>query len=167
MRKPEKQPAWIDLFILVGAGFFIFALFLSAVFDERIRVLHALQALIYVSVIVLTRRQSDWGYGAGFFIAALWNYTNLFVNTFFQAGMRQLVILLQTGRLERPDLLISVVAVSGHFLMIIACLAGFLRGRRNWWQFVGGGITAVIYFVAIIYLTGSQYIGLLKRVFHW
>jgi hypothetical protein len=32
---------------MVGAGFFIFALLLSAVFDPKIRLLHALQALIY------------------------------------------------------------------------------------------------------------------------
>jgi hypothetical protein len=168
MRSAGTNPTWINTLILIGAGFFIFALVLSAVFDPRIRVLHVLQALIYVAVIVLTRKTSAWGFGAGTFIALFWNYTNLFVNTFFQAGLQQLSILLETGRIPRPDLLIAVVAVAGHFLLIAACIVGFLRTHpvaRSWAKFVGGGALAVGYFVAIIITTGPQYVDLLKRVF--
>ena len=85
--------AWINLCIRAGAGFFIFALILSAVFDPKIRLLHTLQALIYVAVIVLTRRENAWGFGAGFFIASLWNYTNLFVTTFVKGGLIELGVL--------------------------------------------------------------------------
>jgi hypothetical protein len=135
MGKPAMNPGWINASILVGAGFFIFALVLSAVFDPSIRVLHALQTLIYVAVIILTRRGSSWGFGAGCVIAAFWNYTNLFVTTFIRAGLEQLMTLVQTGQLHRPDLV------------------------------VGGGMLAVAYLVAIIFTTGPQYIGLVKRVF--
>ncbi|HSB17093.1 MAG TPA: hypothetical protein VLE22_21765 [Bryobacteraceae bacterium] len=131
--------------------------------------LHALQAVIYVAVIVLARMQSAWGFGAGCIIAAFWNYINLFVTTFIKAGVQQFSILLRTGELPRPDLLIAVVAAAGHFLLIGACLAGFLRTRpelRQWGQFVGGGVLAVGYFALIIITTGPQYVGLLKRVFH-
>jgi hypothetical protein len=65
MSRSGTQPGQIRTSILLGAGFFIFALFLSAVFDRTIRVLHALQALIYVAVILLTRRSNSWGFGAG------------------------------------------------------------------------------------------------------
>ena len=65
------EPRWIRASILVGSGCFIFALFLSAVFDPKIRLLHTLQALIYFAVIVLTRRNSAWGFGAGCIIAAI------------------------------------------------------------------------------------------------
>jgi hypothetical protein len=108
------------------------------------------------------------GFGAGCVIALFWNYINLFVTTFFKAGLQQLTILLQTGQLHRPDLLIAVIAVAGHFLLIIACLGGFLRtlpGGRAWGQFMAGGALAIGYFVAIIITTGPQYVGLLKRVF--
>ena len=135
MSKADTNPGWINTSVLVGAGLFIFALFLSAVFDHRIRLLHVLQALIYIAVIVLTRKTSAWGFGAGCVIALFWNYINLFVTTFFRAGLQQLSILLQTGQLHRPDLLIAVIAVAGHFLLITACLAGFLRtrpGSRAW-----------------------------------
>ena len=168
MSKSGTTPAWINASILAGAGFFIFALFLSAVFDPKIRVLHALQALIYIAVIVLTSRNNAWGFGAGCIIAAFWNYINLFVTTFIKAGLQQLSTLLRTGQLHRPDLLIAVIAAAGHFLLIIACLAGFLRTRpeaRRWGQFILGGVLAVGYLVIIIITTAPQYTGLLKRVF--
>jgi len=118
MRKSLAKPVWIDRFILVGAGLFIFALVVSAIFDPTIRILHAFQKLIYIAVIVLTR--------------------------------------------------IAVIAGGGHFLLIVGCLAGFLRTRpdvRRWSEFVAGGLVAVVYLAAIIVTTGPQYINLLKRVF--
>ena len=127
-----------------------------------------LQALIYVAVIVLTRKRSALGFGGGFFIAVFWNYINLFVNTFFKAGVQQLSTLVRTGQLQRPDLLIAVIAIAGHVLLIIGCVAGFLRmrpGIRRWGEFALGGILAVSYFILIIITTGPQYIRLLKKVF--
>ena len=162
------EPRWIRASILVGSGCFIFALFLSAVFDPKIRLLHTLQALIYFAVIVLTRRNSAWGFGAGCIIAAFWNYINLFITTFIKAGVEQFWILLQSGQLPRPDLALAVIAAAGHFLLIIACLAGFFRqqpGVRHWAQFLAGGVLAVGYFAVIIITTGPQYIGLLRRTF--
>lgn len=164
-----NRPSWIRNSIVIGAGFFIFALFLSAVFDPKIRVLHVLQAIPYVTVIVMTRRNSAWAFGAGCFLAALWNYTNLFVTTFIAAGLHQFAAMFSTGRLPRPDLAIAVVAAGGHFLMILACLWGFLRTRPNskqWLQFLAGGVLSIVYFIAIIFTTGPQYIPLVKRVFH-
>jgi hypothetical protein len=168
MKATKGGPAWIRVSILAGAGFFIFALFLSAVFDPKIRLLHALQALIYVAVIVLTRRNSAWGFGSGCVTAAFWNYINLFVTTFIRAGVHQFSLFFRTGHLPRPDLALSVMAAAGHFLLIIGCLAGFLRLRpkgRQWGQFVAGGILALAYFIVIIVTTGPQYIGLLRRAF--
>jgi hypothetical protein len=155
--------------IVVGAGLFIAALLISAIFEPSIRVLHTLQALPYVVIIILTRKNSAWAYGAGGFIAGFWNYMAIFVNTFVQNGVQQLVVLIRTGQVDRPDQLIAVVAAGGHFLLILACLAGFLRmrpGIKQWGQFLAGGVLAVSYFVAIIVATGPQYVDQLKRVFH-
>lgn len=155
--------------IRVGAGFFILALFLSALFDPRIRLLHVLQALIYITIIILTARNSSFGFGAGCAIALLWNYTNLFVTSFIAEGLRFLWLFVQTGRLKHPDLLVAVIASAGHFLMIGACITGFilLRPRtKEWVQFLSGGIISVLYFALIIVTTGPQYVGLLRRVFH-
>jgi hypothetical protein len=145
---------------------FIFALVMSAVYEPRIRVLHALQALIYIAVIVLARRNSPWGYGAGFVISTFWNYINLFVTTFIRNGVEQLIAFIQTGRIARPDLALSVIAATGHFLLIAACLVGFLRNRpsaRECAQFVGGGVLAIAYFTLIIVTTGPQYIPILMN----
>jgi hypothetical protein len=152
----------------MGAGLFIFALFLSAVYEPQIRVLQSLQALIYIGVIVLAWRNSPWGYGAGFVISAFWNYTNLFVTTFIRAGVEQLIGFFDTGRIARPDLALSLIAATAHFLVIGSCLAGFVRQRpkaHEWGQFFGGGVLAVAYFILIIVIAGPQYIPLLRRVF--
>ncbi|HEY0780821.1 MAG TPA: hypothetical protein VGE98_00085 [Thermoanaerobaculia bacterium] len=164
-----RSPRWLRAAIVGGAAFFIVALVVSAVFDPKIRVLHFLQALIYVAVIVLVRRERAWGFGAGFTIALFWNYTNLFVTNFIPAGCGVLLTLLRTGRLTRPDLLVAVIAALGHFAMIVGCLVCFLRRRprlREWAEFLAGGFLAVAYFVLIIVTTGPQYGPLIRRVFH-
>jgi hypothetical protein len=164
----ETPPGWVRLLIAAGAGCFIIALLVSAIFDPTIRLLHLLQALIYVAVIALSWRSNPWGFGAGFTIGLFWNYINLFVTTFIAAGLHQLWLLLTTGRLDRPDLFIAVVAAGGHVLLIVGCAAGFLRCRpslADWGKLAAGGVLAVAYFALIIVTTGPQYIPLLRRVF--
>jgi hypothetical protein len=44
-----------------------------------------------------------------------------------------------------------------HFLLIIACMAGFIQVRprmKQWGQFLGGGILALAYFALIIAIAG-------------
>src|SRR5207245_2562705 len=113
---------WIRVSIPVGAGLFILALALSAVIVPQLRLLHLFQALIYVAVIVLTRRNSAWGFGVGVIIAVLWNSLNLFVTHLFQAGVGVFLSLLRTGHLSRPDTLMVPVGGLAHCLLIIACL---------------------------------------------
>jgi hypothetical protein len=160
---------WIDRTIRAGAALFIAALWLSAVFDPSIRVLHVLQSFVYIAVIWLTPRRNVWALGAGCLIAILWNYTNIFITNFVRGGLAQLGHLVTTGRLQRPDLLVAVLAASAHFLLIGACLAAFLKQRPSWqgWVKFGlGGLIAVAYFVGIILTTGPQYIPLLRKIFH-
>lgn len=47
---------WTRVWIPLGAGLFIFALVGSAVAVPQLRLLHLFQALIYVAVILLARR---------------------------------------------------------------------------------------------------------------
>jgi hypothetical protein len=74
------------VWIPIGAGFSLFALAGSAVIIPQLRLLHFLQALIYVAVMILARRDSPWGFGAGFTIAVIWNGFSIFVTRFMQAG---------------------------------------------------------------------------------
>jgi hypothetical protein len=155
--------------IVASCALFICVLALAALFDPSIRILHFLQALIYIAIIALARQRSAWGYGAGCVIAAFWNWTNLVHTTFIKAGVIELMRLVSTGRLQHPDLFIAIFAAAAHFVLITASIAGYFQIRARTFRepvkFWTGGVLAVAYFVVIIILTGPQYIPLLKRVF--
>jgi len=145
--------------IAIGVGLFILALVFSAVFVPQLRLLHLFQALIYVAVIVLTRRNSPWGFGVGVIIPAAWNCLNLFVTHLFQAGAGEFWSLLSTGHVSRPDTLMVMIGGVAHFVLIIACMAGFLQLRprmKQWGQFFGGGLLALAYFALIIVTTAPR-----------
>jgi hypothetical protein len=156
---PVVGSRWVQVWIPVGVGLFILALTLSAVFIPQLRLLHTFQALIYVVVIILTRQNSPWGFGVGVIVAIAWNSLNLFVTHLFQAGAGQFWSLLQTGHVSRPDTLMVMVGGVGHFVLIIACMAGFLQQRpsvKHWGQFFGGGILALAYFGLIVGTTAPR-----------
>ena len=148
-----SRPVWTRVSILIGVGLFILALTGSAILIPQLRLLHLLQALIYVAILVLTRRNSSWGFGAGTFIAAAWNGLSLFVTHLIQAGVGQFWTLLKTGHVSQPDALMVLVGGIGHFLLIVACIAGFLQLKprmTQWGQFIGGGLLALAYFALIV-----------------
>jgi hypothetical protein len=150
---PVPGSRWTRVWIPLGAGLFIFALVGSAIAVPQLRLLHAFQALIYVAVILLARRNSAWGFGAGFTIAVAWNSLQLFVTHLVQAGAHELWILVSTGQLRRPDTLLVFVGGIGHFVLIVACLVAFRQlrpGKKKWWQFLAGGLLALAYFGAIV-----------------
>jgi hypothetical protein len=145
---PATDPKWINPSIVVGSLIFIFALAVSAYFEPQWRVLHVLQALIYVAVIVLTRRKSAWGFGAGVMIAVFWNFLVLFRSPVGSEALN--------GHF-RPDILLQLFAACGHFLIIAACLVGFLRARpaaRQWGQFATGGVLAIAYLITMAFTVG-------------
>ena len=163
MQSPEfNQPRWISTSILVSAGFVIFALVLSAVFQPSIRLLHTFQALIYVAVTIFSFRNSPWGFGAGCLISAFWNYI------FIRAAPAELWEFF-AGRLFRADLALQEAVLGAHCLLIIACLAGSVRlrpGAKGWVEFVAGGVLAIGYLVLIIVTMGPEYMQpTLKRAF--
>jgi len=83
----------------------------------------------------------------------------LFVTHLFQAGAGQFWSLLPTGHVSRPDTLMVLVGGVGHFVLIIACMAGFLHQRpsvKHWGQFFGGGILALVYFGLIVATTAPH-----------
>jgi hypothetical protein len=155
------MPRWISIAIPASAGFFVLALLIAACIVPSIRLLHAFQALIYVAVIVLTRRRSPWGFGAGSIIGAFWNYI-------FLRGAAVDVWAFLSGRVIRPDIALQLAATVAHFVLIIACAAGFLRskpGRKQWTMFLAGGVVAVSYLLVLMITMRPEYIPLLKRCF--
>jgi hypothetical protein len=160
---------WINACILLGSGIFVFGLVLSAVFAPEWRLLHALQALIYVAVVGLPRRRSAYGFGAGIGVAVFWNSIGIFWSTLFLEGIENLWDAMRTGSAPRPDLFLQLLAFGGHMLIIVACLVGFLRTRpgiRQWGQFAAGGVLVIGYLVAIVFAVGPpSAVTLFRRVF--
>jgi hypothetical protein len=155
------MPRWISIAIPASASFFILALFISACFVPSIRLLHAFQALIYVAVIFLARRKSPWGFGAGCIIGVFWNYI-------FIRGAAVDIWALLTGRVIRSDVALQLAATVAHFLLIVACAAGFLRskpGKKQWAMFLAGGVVAVSYLLLLMITLRPEYVPLLKKCF--
>ncbi len=155
------MPRWIAISIPAAAGFFGLALFIAACFVPSIRLLHAFQALIYVAIIFLTRRNSAWGFGAGCIIGAFWNYI-------FIRGAAVDIWAFLAGRIIRPDVALQLAATVAHFVLIIACAVGFLRlkpGAKQWATFLAGGAVAVSYLLLLTITMRPEYIPLLKKCF--
>src|SRR5207244_12703536 len=87
----------LDWEIVASCLLFIFALAVSAYFEPPIRVLHTLQALIYVAVIGGALWHQKWAYGVGIGIVAFWNYVNIFVITFIRKGLEKIGLVVSCG----------------------------------------------------------------------
>jgi hypothetical protein len=154
-------PRWVPVSVYASSGFFIFLLLFAAFFAPSIRVLHVLQSLIYVAVILFVRRNSAWGFGAGCFIASFWNYI-------FLRGAAADIWALLTGRVIRPDVGLQLAGALAHFILIAACLTGFLIQSpewKNWAKFLSAGLAAIGYLVVLMITLRPQYVPLLERCF--
>jgi hypothetical protein len=142
-----------QVWVYIGAALFLLALLLSAVLVSDLRILHSLQALIYVAVIVLARRNSAWGYGAGFSIAILWNAMGLFITHLIQTGAIAFWLLLRTGHAEQLVPMTVALGGIGHFILIFATILATSRlnaESRKWWKFAGGCALSVAYFALLV-----------------
>lgn len=149
---------------------FIFILFLSAWFDPTIRWLHFFQALLYVAIALLALQRDKWGYFLGIATAAFWAYGALFLNGFFQAGRVQLQLLLETGTLPHPELIISVPAVLANVSIVVCCLLGYLRLAERRISDVGRFAASVAlsmgYFALDMALFQPRYLVMFARIVH-
>jgi hypothetical protein len=156
---PAGSSRWTRVSIAIGVVLFMFALAGSAFWVPQLRLLHVLQAMIYVAVFVLARKNSPWGFGAGVIVATAWNCLNLFVTHLFQKGAIQFWFLIRTGHVSEPVPMMVMLGGVAHFLLILGCVAGFLQLRprgRQWGQFFGGGILALAYFGLIIAIAAPR-----------
>src|SRR5262249_27539943 len=135
------RSTWTSVWIPLGAVLFLTALAVSALVVPELRLLHVLQALIYVAVLGLARPGNVWGLGGGATIAIAWNSLNLFVTHLMQAGAFAFRDFIQTGQLRRVDTMMVTLGGIGHFVLIVACI-GAVREQettKKYWKFLGGG----------------------------
>jgi hypothetical protein len=97
-----NQSSATRVWIPIGAVLFLIALTVSAWVVPQLRLLHLLQAFIYVVIVILARRNSAWGFGAGVTIGVVWNSLNLFVTHLMQAGAVAFWFFVHTGQVRRP-----------------------------------------------------------------
>jgi hypothetical protein len=138
--------------ILLGAVLFLVCLTVSALVVPELRLLHLLQAIIYIAVIVLARRDNPLGYGAGIAIAVVWNSFNLFVTHLIQAGAVAFGDFLRTGQVRRLETMMVTLAGVAHFILFAACLAALLASRavNKKRKAVAGGVLCLAYFALIV-----------------
>jgi hypothetical protein len=111
------------------------------------------QAFNYVVIVILARRNSMWGVGAGVTIGVFWDSLNLFVTHLMPAGAVAFRLFVHTGQVRRPETTMVALGGIGHFVFIIACVAALFDQTtkdRNWWKFVGGGACTLVCFFLII-----------------
>jgi len=94
---PAKRSSSTHVWIPIGAGLFLVALAGSAAAVPQLRLLHLLQAFIYVAIVILARRNNVFALGAGFTIAIAWNCLEFFGPHLIQAGVVLLWTFLHTG----------------------------------------------------------------------
>jgi hypothetical protein len=163
----RDSATWISatrVWIPIAAALFTVALIVSAVVVPELRLLHVLQALIYVAIVILARRNSMWAIGAGLTIAVVWNANAFFVVHGMQRGVKVLWSLVQTGQMRalEPHPIVPVMVLLGaiaHFVLIGACLATLFDRRiddKKPWKMVAGGVSVLAYFALIIILSAPR-----------
>jgi hypothetical protein len=158
-RGPVNGSSSTRVWIPIGAALFLVALTVSALVIPQLRLLHLLQAFIYVAVVILARRNNVWGLGACVTIGVVWNSLNLFVTHLVQAGVVAFWSFVRTGQVRRLDTMMVTLGSIGHVVLIIACLAALFHqttDNKKWWKFVGGGALTLAYFVLIIAVAGPR-----------
>jgi len=160
-------PEWL---ILLGSCLFILVLWLSAYFEADIRWLHFFQAWMYLATIWLLLRRRRWAYFIGISAAGLWDYTNLFVNTFFRSGIQWLVLWIGTGQLKRVDQIIAVPAWIANFLVVVGCVWAYTRlpdkRRDDLVRFAVAFVLTTGFFAAAIAICQPRYLPLFRGLLH-
>ena len=148
-----NRPWSTHLWISIGAGLLLVALTGSALVVPELRLLHLLQALIYVAVVILARRNNVYALGAGFTIAVAWNSIETFGPHLTQAGALMWWSFLHTGKVQHLDTMMVPIGGVGHIILMIACLTALFqlpRDTKKWWKFLAGGVLVLGYFALII-----------------
>src|SRR5262245_703656 len=87
-----------------------------------------------VAVIVLARRNSAWGFGAGFAIAIVWNGLSLFVTHLMQAGAVAFWSSLRTGHVEQLVPMMVALRERAQFdFMPLSELPDAIPQVARWW----------------------------------
>ena len=92
------------------------------------------------------------------------------LTTFVRNGFERLSMLLRTGHVDRPDILIAAPAALVTSGLVVFSLWGYFRLRDKSWSdsglFVAATALVASFFVAIFAAFAPQYLGMFKPIFH-
>ena len=164
MPKPTKTDVAAALCSLV----FVCVLAIAAYWDRTIRVLHLFEAFPYVLAAVLCLRQRKLGYALGVVSGAFWLWMAGFLTTFVGNGFERLDMLVRTGSVDRPDILIAVPAAAATAGLVLLSGAGYARLQNKSWRdvmpFAAAIVSVPAFFLGIFAAFAPQYLAIFKRV---
>ena len=156
--------------VVLGSCLFLFALWLSAYLDPSIGWLHFFQAWMYFATIALCLRNNAWGYFIGGSAAALWDYINVFVTSFFRSGLHWAAVSLSTGHLQRVDQMVALPAWIGNFLIIVGSVWGYIqlreKHRGDAFRLLAAFALTTAFFAGAIALCQPRYLPLFPAILH-
>lgn len=156
----------IDRLAVLCAAGFIAVLGIAAYWDRTIRVLHVVESLPYGLAAALCLRHRKIGYVLGAAAGGFWLWTAGMLTTFVRNGFERVPMLLRTGHVDRPDVLIAVPAAFATAGLVVFSLWGYSRLGNKSWMDVGLFVAAVClmagFFVAIFAAFAPAYLGMFK-----
>jgi hypothetical protein len=157
-----------DLLAAGCAVAFIVILGIAAYWDPTIRVLHVFESLPYVAAALRCVRRQMFGYMLGVAGGGFWLWTAGTLTTFVRNGFERVTMLLRTGHVDRPDILIAAPAACVTGGLVLFSLWGYSRVRPKSWTDLGLFIAALAvvagWFVAIFAAFAPQYLGMFKHL---
>jgi len=158
-----------DVLIAVCACAFVVALAVAAYWDPTIRVLHGVEALPYLAAAVLCLRRVRFGYPLGAVSGAFWLWSASFLTTFVRNGFERAAILIRTGHVDRPDILIAAPAAIACGGLVVFSLLGYAmtpaKSARDAALFAAALVLVPGFFIAIFAAFAPQYLGMFRRFY--
>ncbi|HEX3111587.1 MAG TPA: hypothetical protein VHU41_20975 [Thermoanaerobaculia bacterium] len=157
-----------DVLIAACALAFIVVLAVAAYWDPTIRVLHVVEALPYLAAAILCLRRVRFGYPLGAVSGAFWLWTGGLLTTFVRNGFERLAMLIRTGHVDRPDILIAAPAGIACGGLLLFSLLGYVmtpaKSARDAALFGAALILVPAFFIAIFAAFAPQYLGMFRRL---
>jgi hypothetical protein len=157
----------LSFYISLSASLFVVVLFVSAYFDHSIRVLHVFEAIPFIVAPWLCQRNSKTGYMLAFACGTFWIWTAGFLTSFIRNGFERVIMLLKTGTVDRPDILLAIPGFIGTFGLVVFSLIGYRQLENKRWsdflQLLVMIVSVFLFFVLIFWVFAPQYLGMFDR----